>query len=177
MESRNARLVALRVWDTGPSAGLRAWVARRDAGVCARPDRAGATEAANPGCLALQRGGVGRCRRPADRCAMDGLADGATLDRRRSRRYLRLWCYRQRLGDARAALRLGRVDDSSRVGCCRAVMPVLSSFLAGAVDLGNCHMLFYHLFTWPSNLERSGVLGELYRLFGKRTGHGQETFR
>jgi hypothetical protein len=43
-----------------------------------------------------------------------------------------------------------RVDDSSRLGCCRAVMPVLSLFLAGAVDLGNCHMLFYHLFKWPS---------------------------
>ena len=81
---------------------------------------------------------------------MDGLADGATLDRRRSRRYLRLWCYRQCLGDARAELRLGRLDDSSRLGCCRAVMPVLSLFLAGAVDLGNCHMLFYHLFKWPS---------------------------
>jgi hypothetical protein len=66
-----------------------------------------------------------------------------TLDRGRRRRYLRLWCYRQCLGDARAALRLGRVDDSSRLGCCRAVMPVLSSFLAGAVDLGNCHTLFY----------------------------------
>lgn len=70
---------------------------------------------------------LGRCRRPADRCAMDGLANGATLDRRRSRRDLRLWCYRQCLGDARAALRLGRVDDSSRLGCCRAVMPVLKT--------------------------------------------------
>jgi hypothetical protein len=31
----------------------------------------------------LQRGGVGQCRRPADRCAMDGLVDGATFDSRR----------------------------------------------------------------------------------------------
>jgi hypothetical protein len=54
---------------------------------------------------------------------MDGLADGATLDRGRSRRYLRLWNYHQCLGDARAALRLGRVDDSGRLGCCRAVTP------------------------------------------------------
>ena len=58
--------------------------------VFARSDRAGATATADPGCLALQRGGVGRCRRPADRCAMDGLADGSTLDRRHSCRYLRV---------------------------------------------------------------------------------------
>src|SRR6516165_4883691 len=50
------------------------------------------------------------CCRPADRCAMDGLADGALLDRRRSRR---LWCCRQCLGDARAPLRLGSVGGSS----------------------------------------------------------------
>ena len=43
-------------------------------------------------------------------------------------------------GDARAALRLGRVDDRSQLGCCRAVMPVLSSFLAGAVD-PNCDLI------------------------------------
>jgi len=33
MKSGNARLVSLHVWDTGPSAGIRARVARRDAGV------------------------------------------------------------------------------------------------------------------------------------------------
>src|SRR5262249_4845440 len=66
------------------------------------------------GCLALQRGGVGRCRRPADRSAMDGLADGAIF----------------------------RVGNSSRLGCCRALSPVLSSLLAGAVDRRNRHMLF-----------------------------------
>src|SRR5262245_57661701 len=33
MESGNARLVSLHVWDTGPNAGIRARVARRDAGV------------------------------------------------------------------------------------------------------------------------------------------------
>jgi len=67
------------------------------------------------------------CCRPADRCAMDGLADGALLDRRRSRRCLWLWCYCQRLGNAMAALWLGSVDDNSRLGCCRAVMVVPSS--------------------------------------------------
>jgi hypothetical protein len=56
--------------------------------VFARPERLGRLIR---GCLALERSGVGWCRSPADRCAMDGLADGATLDRRRSRRYLRLW--------------------------------------------------------------------------------------
>jgi hypothetical protein len=57
---------------------------------CARSDRAGATGATNPGCLALQRGGVGQCRRPSNRGAVDGLADGATLDRLYSCRYLRV---------------------------------------------------------------------------------------
>jgi len=37
-------------------------------------------------------------RRPADRCTMDELADGATLDSQSGRRYLRLWCYRQCVG-------------------------------------------------------------------------------
>ena len=40
-------------------------------------------------CSAVAWAGV----RPADRCAMDGLADGALLDRRRSRRCLWLRCY------------------------------------------------------------------------------------
>jgi hypothetical protein len=38
---------------------------------------------------------------------------------------------------------LGRVGNS-RLGCCRAVMPLLSSLLASAVDLRNRHTLFYH---------------------------------
>lgn len=33
-------------------------------------------------------GGVGQCRRPSNRRAVDGLADGATLDRLYSYRYL-----------------------------------------------------------------------------------------
>src|SRR5262249_48117359 len=91
----NARLVALRVWDTRLSGGLRARVTRRDAGVCTRRDRARATEAANPTCLALQRSRVGGYRRSADRCALDGFANRAILDSWCSRRYLWLCCYRQ----------------------------------------------------------------------------------
>lgn len=60
-----------------------------------RPDRARATEADHPGCLALQR------------------------------------------------LRLGRVDDSSQLRCCRAMIPVLSAFPFPYRRLTMSSMLLY----------------------------------
>src|SRR5262249_32945237 len=113
----------LRVWDTRSGGGVRAWVARRDACVRARPDRAGTTAAADPARLAKQRGGVGRCGGAVGRFALGWVADGTTFGRRGGPRRLRLCCCRQCLGSTDVARRMDRGDNRGRPGGGRIVTP------------------------------------------------------